>query len=111
MIIKYYPSLYEYMHEESSFLLLFAALPKKPRDSFALEREVSDLFAHEGVKVIAVHDLTVLLVGQASAIGEVDWLVLLTSKSHIDNLGQHGLGAKIIGSALPWGAVRGDFQG
>ena len=60
---------------------------KEPRDGFALESQVSDLFVHEGVKVITIHDLTILLVGQASVFGEVDRLVLVAPKCHVDNLG------------------------
>ena len=99
--------MYPKRHPKSNFskLFLIGTFAKEPQDGFALKREVTDLFAHEGIKVVAIHDLAILLVGQASAIGEVNWFVFLTSKGHIDSLCQHRLGAEIIGSALPRGTV------
>lgn len=109
VVYKLYPK----CHPKSNFskLFLIGTFAKEPRDGFALKRDVTDLFAHEGIKVIAVHDLAVLPVGQTSPIGEVDRFVLLTSKGHVNNLGQYGLSAEVIGSALPWCTVGGNFQG
>ena len=93
-------TLYHKRAKTQIFLLPFPSLSKKPRYGFALESQVPDLFAVERIKVIAIHDLAILLVSQAASLAKVDRFVLITPKGNVYDLGQYGLDTEVICAPL-----------